>query len=214
MPATHSTWRLAALLAAIALVALATAWLLRTRERDWADAPADVRASLWPAAVALDGFVLEDQLGRPFTPERLRGGWTLVFFGYLQCPDVCPTTLSALRDMRRLQQRQHPGAEAPRVLFVSLDPEFDTRDGMASYLAHFDPAFTGARGSLEALQPLTAALHIMRIEREEGGLRSIDHTSSVIVIDPQGRAVGALPPPHEPAGLLARFESLRRYLAD
>lgn len=197
--------------AALLALPLAGMWLGQRGPGDWASAPPEVRASLWPEPRPLEDFSLLDQHAQPFGPERLRGEWSLLFFGYMQCPDVCPTTLSALREMRGLQQRS--GGVLPQVVFVSLDPEFDTPEAMAPYLNFFDASFVGAAGSLEALQPLTSALHIMRIEQnQEGAPRSIDHTSSVIVVDPEGRAVGALSPPHQPAALLARFEALRGYL--
>jgi protein SCO1/2 len=170
-----------------------------------------VRASLWPEPAPLAGFELADQRGQSFGPQRLHGQWSLLFFGYMQCPDVCPTTLMALREMRRLQA-QDPRRALPQVVFISLDPDYDHPEVMAPYLEFFDPDFTGVTGSLDALQPLTAALHIMRVERLEGSVRSIDHTSSVIVVDPHGRAIGALSPPHQPSSLLTRFEALRDYV--
>jgi protein SCO1/2 len=206
-------WRplLPAVAALLALPLLYLALLQPHAGGGWAEAPPEVRASLWPEPTPLAGFELRDQSGQAFGPERLQGQWSLLFFGYMQCPDVCPTTLSALREMRRLQV-QAPQRALPQVVFVSLDPDYDHPEVMAPYLAFFDPDFTGVTGSLEALQPLTTALHIMRVERREGSVRSIDHTSSVIVVDPQGRAIGALSPPHQPSSLLARFEALRDYL--
>lgn len=187
---------------------------LSTRPGDWANAPPEVRAVLWPEPREPGDFNLQTQHGERFGPEQLRGQWSFMFFGYLQCPDVCPTTLSALRDLRRTLLERDPEAGRYRFIFVSVDPEFDRPEGMGPYLDYFDPAFIGLSGPAEALQPLTSSLAVMHSEHvDDNGRRSIDHTSSVMVFDPDGHAVGALPPPHHPQSMLARFEALRRHLA-
>ncbi|HRQ64152.1 MAG TPA: SCO family protein [Xanthomonadaceae bacterium] len=184
-----------------------------TAATTWAAAPPEVRAVLWPEPRPLGDFRLHTQHGESFGPQDFEGRWSLVFFGYLQCPDVCPTTLSAMRDMRRMLIERNPSASAYRYVFVSVDPEFDRAESMATYLAFWDPDFVGLLGSGEALQPLLRSLAVMAIEhRDKDGVRSIDHTSSVMLIDPRGRAVAALPPPHHPELMLARFEQVQRHL--
>lgn len=201
----------------IIAMALALALLPGCREESplerWNTAPADVKASLWPEPVALPPFELLDQRSAPFTPERLRGRWHLVFFGFLQCPDVCPTTLSALRGLREQWRASNADSPAPEVILVSLDYQHDRPEAMLSYLAYFDPEFIGLVGSQDATQPLLQALHVMREESvDEQGVRRIDHTGSVFVIDPHGRAVGALSPPHHPESLYRRLRALQDHL--
>lgn len=179
----------------------------------WSQAPPEVRALLWPEPQSLPAFRLTTQHGLDFGPESLHGQWGFVFFGYLHCPDVCPLTLHALREFRRALIERDRNAAGYRFVFVSIDPDRDSAQDMVSYLDYFDPAFIGLTGPPEALEPLTRALAVKVVAFEnDGGVASIDHTSSVMVIDPQGRVVGALSPPHEPGRLLESFESLRRYL--
>lgn len=179
----------------------------------WSQAPPELRALLWPEPREIEAFALSDQHGRPFTQADFRGQWSFVFFGFLQCPDVCPTTLSALRELRQAQRAQDPDAGSHRVVFVSVDPAHDRPETIASYLGFFDPDFIGLSGAAQALQPLTRSLAIKAVEVvAESGSRSIDHTSSVILIAPDGRAVGALPPPHNPQRMQADFARLRQYL--
>lgn len=177
---------------------------------DWQNAPPELRALLWPEPRPLGDFVLSDQHGRPVSARDLEGGWSLLFFGYLQCPDVCPTTLTALRALRQLR----PADAAPwRVVFVSVDPGNDSPAQIGPYLAHFDPEFVGLSGDADQLRALAGSLAVKYVEFiAEDGRRSIDHTSSVMLIDPSGRAVGALPPPHQPERMLARAEQVRAYL--
>lgn len=177
---------------------------------DWQNAPPELRALLWPEPRPLGDFRLRDQHDRPVTAADFEGRWSLLFFGYLQCPDVCPTTLTALRALRQLQT---PEAAPWRVVFVSVDPANDSPAQLGPYLAHFDPNFIGLSGEPAQVRALADALAVKVVEfRAEDGRRSIDHTSSVMLIDPDGRAVGALPPPHQPERMLARAEQVREYL--
>lgn len=179
----------------------------------WQRAPDDVRAVLWPEPRALPDFALATQDGAPFGPGGLRGQWSFLFFGYLNCPDVCPLTLYALRDFRARLRQQDATAAGYRFVFVTVDPERDDRARIGSYLAHFDPEFIGVGGDGPELRRLADALAV-RYAAVSGadGRVSFDHTSAVIVIDPAGRAVGALPPPHEPDRMVAAFLRLREYL--
>ncbi len=179
----------------------------------WAAAPPEVRASLWPEPREIVARDLIDQHGRAFDPAVLHGRWSFVFFGYLQCPDVCPMTLLALRDLRRAMIARDPDATRHRFIFVTLDPEHDTPADIASYLGFYDEDFIGLSGSMEAIDALGRSLMVMRIETtNEDGLRELSHTSSVMVLGPDGRAVGALSAPHNPQNMLERFDRLRRWL--
>ena len=177
----------------------------------WSEAPAQLRALLWPEPRPLGQFALETQHGAAFGPKQFDGQWSFLFFGF---PDVCPTTLSAMRELRRSLIEADPKAASYRFVFVSVDPEVDSAEAMTGYLSHFDPDFIGLRGESAALKPLLDALAVMAVPvtDENTGVRSFDHTSSVMLINPQGQAVGALPPPHNPQRMLEGFLNLRAYL--
>ena len=180
---------------------------------EWGRAPDEMRAVLWPEPRMLPAFALTTQYGEGFGPAALRGHWSFLFFGYLSCPDVCPVTLHALRAFRRQLIERDSEAASYRIIFVSVDPERDTAAGVGSYLAHFDADFIGLTGSPEELRRLAdgLAVHYAAVT-DAGGLVTIDHTSSVMIIDPAGRVVGAWSPPHEPARMVASFGHLRDYL--
>ncbi len=175
--------------------------------------PPEVQAILWPAPRAIADFSLLDQHGQPFSKSHLSGEWSLLYFGYLQCPDICPTTLQSLARMRALMLELDAGAEIPRIVFVSVDPSRDTPERIARYLAFFDKALVGLSGPPAALDVLAASIGIAYAENvETSGLRTMDHTTSIIVVDPRGRAVAALPAPHQAPAMLRQFNALRAFL--
>jgi protein SCO1 len=204
------------LLAALGLVILAAVIVARqvpNTQGDWSNAPPELRAVLWPEPQPVGPFQLQDQRLQAFGPERLQGRWTFMFFGYLQCPDVCPMAMHILRDYRKALAAAEPRLEH-QVVFVSVDPAYDEPAQIADYLAYFDAEFIGLSGPADALAELAGPLAIKYFEYvDDNGRRSIDHTSSIMIIDPQGRTIGAFPPPQHPERMLALFSALRRHLS-
>jgi protein SCO1/2 len=168
-----------------------------------AELPATERATVLPAARALPALDLVDQDGRPLPPEFFAGHWTLVFFGFTQCPDVCPTTLATLAQVRR-QLADLPAAEQPRTLLVSVDPERDPPQRLAAYVRFFDPSFLAATGTAEATAAAAAAFGVpyAKVPTPEGGY-TMDHGSGLFVVGPGGGIVAYLSAPHE-ADVIAR----------
>lgn len=179
----------------------------------WANAPPELRAILWPEPMPVVGFELLDQHRQPFGPAQLQDRWTFLFFGYLQCPDVCPMAMQILRDYRQLLTQAYPGLPH-QVVFVSVDPEYDEPEQIGAYMAFFDPAFIGLSGSADALAGLAGPLAIKYyVHFDDHGRRAIDHTSSIMIVDPQGRVRGAFPPPQRPERMLELFGALRRHFS-
>lgn len=178
----------------------------------WGLAKPDVRAVMWPEPLSLADVKLKTQHGETFTQSDLKGEWSLMFFGYLQCPDVCPTSLSAMREMRRLLG-EHARGGGERYYFVSVDPANDDPAKMVDYLAGFDPNFIGLHGPKPEIRRLADSMAV-KFEPfvDDSGYASIDHTSSVMMIDPGGRMVGALPAPLVPEQMVRRYLGLRDYL--
>lgn len=203
---------LVGLLSLILLAALLVSRLLPSTP-DWASAPPEVRAMLWPEPRPVGEFDFLTQHGESFQPADLRGQWSFLFFGFLDCPDVCPLSLLALRDFRRALIGADPAAERYRYLFVTVDPANDTPDRIGPYVEFFDPDFIGLGGSVESLESLASSLAVRYREVvDERGRRSIDHSGALFVADPSGRVVATFPPPHDPRSMLEQFERLRDYL--
>ncbi|MDX1481207.1 MAG: SCO family protein [Woeseiaceae bacterium] len=143
-------------------------------------------ATVLPRPVALPDFALEDQLGERFSRDRFSGRTSLVFFGFTNCPDVCPLTLQRLASMRsRLIESGEDSL--PEVVFVSVDPERDTREKVAAYTAAFGDGVTGLRGSLEQIDQLAGALGAYHARPEAGDGYTVEHSSAVFVVDDRGR---------------------------
>ena len=137
-------------------------------------------------------FELHTQADQTLTERDFEGQVTLMFFGYLSCPDVCPATMAKLRDALAAL----PDAEAQRVsvLFVSVDPARDTPERLSAYAAHFGSAFTAATQSPEQLRQLTSRYGTsFQLEDSGGQHYLVAHGSHILAFDGQGRARLMLP---------------------
>ncbi|MEY5100328.1 MAG: hypothetical protein RJA36_3047 [Pseudomonadota bacterium] len=132
------------------------------------------------------GFSLTDHNGQPRTLADFRGKVVVLFFGYTQCPDVCPTTLSELA-----QARQLLGAQGERLqgLFVSVDPERDTPAVMKAYMANFDPSFLALYAGPDELPAVAKSFKVYykKVEGKTSSSYTMDHSAGSYVYDSQGR---------------------------
>jgi protein SCO1/2 len=131
-------------------------------------------------------FRLTDHNGKARTLGDFRGQVVVVFFGYTQCPDVCPTTM-----MEMTAVLQQLGADAQRVqmLFITVDPERDTRELLSNYVPAFHPSFIGLYGDLETTARTAKEFRVF-YQKQPGSTPTsytVDHTAGSYVFDPQGR---------------------------
>lgn len=157
-------------------------------------------------------FRLTQADGTALRPDDLQGHWTIVFLGFTHCPDVCPTTLAELA-MAQRQWEARPAASRPRVLFVSVDPERDSPAATGRYAHHFHPDTLAATGEIPALEAFATSLGMvfMKVPPPEGARTdqySVDHSSTLVVLDPQGRMAGLLRPPLQPDAIAADLLAL------
>ena len=156
---------------------------------------------------AIDDFQLGSASGLPFTRADLAGHWTVVFAGFTFCPDVCPTTLT---ELKAVNARLGDAAKDVRFLFLSVDPERDTPEKIGKYVAFFDPAFLGATGEPAALEKLGANLGFVyaKVPGATPDSYTIDHSTALILIDPQARIAGYLTPPFKPDVMAADLKAI------
>jgi protein SCO1/2 len=132
------------------------------------------------------GFTLTDHTGKPRTLADFKGKAVVVFFGYTQCPDVCPTTMA---EMATVMQKLGPLADQVQVLFITLDPERDTQELLASYVPAFDKRFLGLRGTLDQTAKTAKEFKVFyaKVPGTDPGSYTIDHTAGSYVFDRDGR---------------------------
>ena len=149
------------------------------------DKPAFKGVDITGADYARD-FALADPNGQTRTIRDFAGKVVVVFFGYTQCPDVCPTTLQELLEVRRML-----GADGEKLqaVFITVDPERDTPELLKAYMANFDPSFVALRPTSEQLQPLLKDFKIYAkpVAGKTATSYTMDHSAQSYIYDPQGR---------------------------
>jgi len=155
-------------------------------------------------------FMLVDHTGKSFDNRALLGRWSFVFFGYTHCPDVCPTTLSVLNSVaRKLEDLE----DQPRFVFISIDPERDTPEKLGQFVSYFNGTFIGATGTDEAINALTRQLGVIyaRVEEKSGTDNYLmDHSASVLLLDPAGRFHAVFTPPLDAADMASDFIAISK----
>jgi protein SCO1/2 len=131
-------------------------------------------------------LALTDQLGQARTLKDFAGKVVVLFFGYTQCPDVCPTTLAELAEVRKLLGAQ---GEQVQGVFVSLDPERDTPEVLKAYMANFDPSFVALTGSPEQLAAVAKdyKVYYKKVDGKTPTSYTLDHSAASYIYDTQGR---------------------------
>lgn len=173
--------------------------------REQAEAPA------LPAPEEIGGgqFALSDQFGRLVTKETMQGRYSILYFGYTYCPDVCPTSLQVMLQALDLMGRQ---ADSFQPYFITVDPERDTVDVMRNYVQYYDDRLIGLTGSREMIERV-AADYKVRYEKviddkQDPSMYLMDHTASYYVLDPQGRFLTKFAHGIEPETLASKLSAL------
>ncbi|MEX0900593.1 MAG: SCO family protein [Gammaproteobacteria bacterium] len=145
-------------------------------------------------------FRLVDHHGQPFGPAEIRDQWTLWFFGFTHCPDICPMTLSALNLTD--QALADAGAARPTVVMVSVDPQRDTPEKLAAYVPFFNDTFVGVTGTTAEVLTLTERLGIIvQYVARDGDDYTVEHGASLLLTGPDGLVRAVFTAPHEPQKL-------------
>ncbi|HVO46006.1 MAG TPA: SCO family protein [Steroidobacteraceae bacterium] len=199
----RSSWILLGVAAVCA--ALSGFWLARKLD---SSAP-PLASGTWLGAPRDTGSLrLTDQDGRPFTQASLQGKSSLVFFGYTHCPDVCPTTLAKLA-----QVKKSAGVPGLQVVFVSVDPQRDTPAVLSTYVHAFDPQFIGLTGEPTAIAALTSkfGIAVARVELP-GGDYTMDHSAAVFLLNTHGQIAALFTPPFDVRQMAQDLRSAAPYL--
>lgn len=171
----------------------------------------DIAGVYLPESRPLEAFQLIHHGDQPFTLADLRGKWTFLYFGYSYCPDVCPLTLVELNRLQKLLAEQKADGDTAYV-FVSVDPQRDTPQRLREYVTYFNPKFRGVTGAPEELNRLAKPLHVFYqrgSDAKDSANYTVDHTSTIILIDPAARPRAIFTPPQNPERMAADFLKIR-----
>ncbi|WP_161811487.1 SCO family protein [Steroidobacter agaridevorans] len=186
------------LAALVAIVAIAAGMLLSRALLDRSGGPTLAKATLIDPARPLPPMAFVDQDGQPFGPEQLRGHWSILFFGFTYCPDICPTTLALLAQVEK-KLTDMPAEQRPHIVLVSVDARRDTPERLAQYVKSFSPTFTGiTAGDQAAVEEFALKMGVpVAISEQPGGNYTVDHSAAIFVVDPNGALRALSSTPHE-----------------
>lgn len=156
----------------------------------------------------LSPFQLLDHNGAPFHRADLQGHWSLVFFGFTFCPDVCPTTLAQLDEF--YDELPPKIAADTRILLATVDPARDDPARLKEYVTYFNPRFKGITGEFMAMHQFAVQLNSPFVKVPGGGDNyQVEHSANIALINPRGHYVGFFKAPHDVSRLLLTYQSIR-----
>lgn len=163
--------------------------------------PVLTSATVFPVAQAqpIAAFSLTDTMKKVFTEHDLVGGWTLLFFGYAHCPEICPRSMAIASNFwKKLSVTS--AVKKPRFIFITLDPKQDTVEELKAFLKHFNSEFIGLTGDAAEIDKLAKSCRVYSWEDpnpNDQGQKIIDHTAAFILVNPEGRIQALFSPPHD-----------------
>ena len=208
------------LLASVVIIAMAVGlglmWLVsqrHSRPLTEADLPPELKQHYLTGTKPVIGIDLTDHLGQPFTEARFKNHWTFVFFGFTNCPDVCPTTLLAMKQVWAKLPAAAKATPTPQLVFVSVDPDRDTQQKLNGYVTYYNPEFIGVRGPHNKLDILVNQLGAL-YGYEDGTNKdnyTVNHSAQIVLIDPQGNMRAVFTPPLTVDDIANTFIQIRKF---
>ena len=161
----------------------------------------------------LNDFSLLDQQAVPFSKADLQGKWTLVFFGFTHCPDICPTTLAVLHQFYQSMKQQPDHRvllDSTRIVLAAVDPARDTPEVLNAYLAYFNPSFIGLTGEFMQLYNFASNLNAPFKKIVQGDDYTMDHSAYIFVLNDRGDYQGFIKPPTTVDELTLKYPAIRK----
>ena len=192
----------------IVIAAVLGAWLSQLISTTKNAAPALQSGTVITPPRPVPAFTLQDAHVHAINQAALSGRWTVMFFGYTSCPDVCPTTLAQLATVHKLLM-DLPSGSQPQFVFVSVDPKRDTPEKLSAYLNYFSPDFLGFTGDEQQLNALTRSMGVpVMMQFTQDGAYTIDHSASLFVVNPQLQLTAIFSPPYQATTLANDLRTL------
>lgn len=196
------------LLAFVALLLIGLVWRVQQPKLLPAAELESYGAVIFDVSRVLRDFSLLDETGKPADKTVLQGKWSVLFYGFTHCPDVCPATLAELNQVQR-QFVEQGISEKWQVMMIAVDHERDKPERLRPYLNYFNPAFKGLTGADESLQQLAGDTNAAYGKiYSEGGSYTVDHSSQLVLINPKGDYAGFIKGPAQAARVAPVLRSL------
>lgn len=178
--------------------------------------PEQLQATVLPKGKPIVGLSLKDQNGELFTEQNFKGKWSFLFFGFTNCPDICPTTMLVMKAVWAKLPASARVAPEPQMYFVSVDPQRDTPELLKAYATFYNPEFIGVTGNnnqLDVLVNQVGALYGYE-DGEKEGEYTVNHSAQIILIDPNGKMRAVFSPPYQVDDIVNTFVSIREFFKD
>jgi protein SCO1 len=201
----------------VAFVAMVVGMFMYTRMQEPLLSDAQLRdrgVLVLPTPREIAPFALSNHRGEPFTLDDLTGRWSFLFFGFTNCPDICPITMAVLSQAQRRLEAEYPAlADDFQGILVSVDPERDDQETLAGYVEAFSPEFVGVRGDLAATAAFSTQLNVAFAKvPSDDGLYQVDHTANIVIVNPRGHYHAFARMPHEADTIVEAFRTLHARL--
>jgi len=197
--------------ALIALSIAAAVWIVVIKPNQ--GLPEAIANTYIPEGRPVVGIRMRDQNNQPFTEEQFKGKWSFLFFGFTNCPDVCPTTLLVMKSVWAKLPETAKKSPEPQLIFVSVDPDRDTPAILKNYVKYYHPDFIAITGEHKYLDILTVQVGAL-YGYEDGETEkdyTVNHSAQIVLIDPQGYFRGVFTSPHQVDEIVKTFTAIRDY---
>lgn len=175
-----------------------------SKENAAAKAAAEHYATWLETPKPIQPFKLQSTLGGDFTEQGFQDHWSLVFFGFTSCPDMCPNAMKAFKTMTD-KLRSDNITPLPQVLFVSIDPTRDTMSVLQKYVTAFDPSFIGLRGDMDQVNILAKQMNVSITAMPNG---MFQHSGTVTAVNPDGAIQAYFPWTDDPIKIAEDYEAM------
>jgi len=189
------------LLILVAVISLGIGiWLSKLKQQQTSAIPDDLNATVLDKPRPLSPFTLEDHDNKHFTRDSFKGQWSYLFFGYTNCPDVCPLALKVMQTAWNSMPKTDSAGHPVKMYFVSVDPDRDSNKLLKDYTTYFNPEFIGLTGEADQLDIFTNQLGILygfEDKAKDSDNYLVNHSAQFLLINPKGQLQAVISPPHE-----------------
>lgn len=163
----------------------------------------DITGTYIKNPIAIKEFHFTDNLGKPFSKKNLLGHWSMVFFGFTNCPMICPVTMAQLDAMYKILQQDIPENKLPDIVFISVDPERDTVNKINDFVHSINTNFKGIRADLAETRRLEKDLHIIVTNTN-----TINHSMEILLLNPEAKVQAYFSFPAQADKLASDYKSI------